>query len=67
MHQYEFGGITMNFTVNLVQQVVEIQVDEDVIRRRIETDDEGHKFFYVPNLLNNPMRSRINQSFANRI
>lgn len=59
--------MAMNFTVNLAQQVVEIQVGDDVIHRKIEIDQEGHRFFSVPNLLNNPTRSKLNQLFNRRI
>lgn len=59
--------MAMNFTVNLAQQIVEIQIGDDVIRRRIEADDKGYRFFYVPNLLNNPTSSKLNRIFTMRI
>lgn len=59
--------MAMNFTVNLTEQVVEVRVGNDMILRRIQEDDKGNKFFSVPNLLNNPTQSKVNQFFTKRI
>ena len=59
--------MAMNFTVNLAKQMVEIKIGDNVIERKIKVDDEGHQFFYVPNLMHTPSSSRINQLFTNRI
>lgn len=57
----------MNFTVDEVRELAVIHVDDFTIKRRIQKDKHGHRFFYVPNLLNAPSRSRVNQLFGGRI
>ena len=59
--------MTMNFIVNLEQNVVEIQFGDLIIQRQIKMDSEGHQFFYVPNLLNNPTFSMSSQLFVYHI
>lgn len=58
--------MAMEFTINRDEKVVEIKLGSKVIRREIQINNDGYEFFSVPNLLNNPTHSVINQLFTNR-
>ena len=59
--------MAMVFTIDEVREMAVIRVGDYTIERRIQKDEMGRLYFYVPNLLNNPSHSPINLLFTRRI